>query len=344
VIRVADTVTRIAATQAQAQAMSVPITFTPEPPFFIPEMSRTVHPGKFSLSTIEDGDFRQIGASLAATPDEVLRRSKIEVTTTAGGRLEVRPVAATDKIIAATPQLDLGQGKDALVQAILDLGLVTATASEKAAAERLAEALIEGLSSEAEQRLSSFFNTVIDTVKGVLGRRYKSVPQGESIAVTERRLVINRVNSRPVTSNHFEEFSREHAYDNWTKSLVQIEWFDSSTERAMAVLLDEDAGIRRWVRLHGSDKVSIAYEGRTYEPDFAVEDAESVYWLVETKDDRHLDSAEVLAKKKAAEKLARFASDSDKVSHKWRYLLVGETQLANAHGNWSVLLAQAGAK
>jgi len=49
----------------------------------------------------------------------------------------------------------------------------------------------------------------------------------------------------------------------------------------------------------------------------------------------------VLAKKNAAEEWARYATDSEQVSHNWHYLLVGETQLANAHGNWSVLMAQA---
>jgi len=345
VLRVADATTRIADSTTQAELLSTVVQIDPtKPPFFIPQMHRTLRPGEFSLSDIADEDFRTIGQSLAATPDEVLRRSKIEVVVTDKGRLEVHPVAAVDKISAATRQLDLGQGKEALVQAMLDLGLVAAKKSEKNAAERLADALIEGLGNEAASRLSAFFNTVVDTVKGVLARRHRSVPAGESITVSERVLTVGRVNSRPVSSNHYEDFSRDHAYDNWTKSLVAIEWFDSSTERTMAVLLDEDPNIKRWIRLHRSDGLVINYEGQTYYPDFALEDTDGTYWLVETKADFNLESPEVLVKKKAAEKFARFATDSDQVTHKWRYLLVGETQLANAHGNWNVLLAQVGAK
>lgn len=343
-LRVADTLGRIAQVQAEALAMKSVITLRADgEPFFIPEMTRMLRPGEFSLSQIAEADFRAVGAGLAATPDDVLRRSKIEIVTTASGRLEVRPVAATDKVLAATPHLDLGEGRTTLIEAMMNLGLVKATVQEKNGATRLVDALIEGLGNDSEKRLSSFFNTVLDTVNSTLLARYRSVPAGESIQVSEKVLSVSRTNSRPVTGNHFEKFEQTHAYDGWKKSLVAIEWFDSSTERAMATLLDEDDNIKRWIRLHRSDGLVINYKTRAYYPDFAVEDHEGAYWLVETKDDRNLTTAEVLAKKDAAEEWARYATDSEQVSHKWRYLLVGETQLANAHGNWPVLLAQSGA-
>ncbi len=342
-VRVADAVDRIAQIQAEAMAMKSVITLrTGTQSFYIPEMTRLIQPGEFSLSQIDEADFRAVGARLAATPDDVLRRSKIEIVPTPSGHLEVRPVAAADRVLAAAPQLDIGQGKAALVEAMMDFGLVKGTAQEKNGAIRLVDALVDGLGSDAEKRLSSFFNIVLDSINGTLTARYRSVPSGESIRVSEKVLKVSRTNSRPITGNHFEEFDRGHAYDNWTKSLVEVEWFDSSTERSMAVLLDEDDNIKRWIRLHQSDGVEISYKGRSYHPDFAVEDTSGAYWLVETKDDRNLTSDEVLAKKHAANGWARYATDSPEVSHKWRYLLVGETHLMNAHGNWSVLLVQAG--
>jgi len=107
---VSDTLGRIAQVQAEALAMKSVITLRADgAPFFIPEMTRMLRPGEFSLSQIAETDFRAVGAGLAATPDDVLRRSKIEIITTANGGLEVRPVAATDKVIAASPHLDLGR-------------------------------------------------------------------------------------------------------------------------------------------------------------------------------------------------------------------------------------------
>lgn len=343
-VRIADAVDRIAQVQAEAMAMKSEITLRAgTEPFYIPEMTRMLRPGEFSLSQIAEADFRAVGAGLAATPDDVLRRSKIEIVTTPSGHLEVRPVAAVDKVIAATPQLNLGQGKTALVDSVMNLGLVKGTVQEKNGATRLVDALVEGLGNDAEKRLSSFFNIVLDTINSTLLARYRSVSSGESIRVSEKVLTVSRINSRPITGNHFEDFDRGHAYDNWKKSLVAVEWFDSSTERSMAVLLDEDDNVKRWIRLHRSDGVDISYKGRSYYPDFAVEDVDGAYWLVETKDDRSLTADEVLAKKTAADEWARYATDSPEVSHKWRYLLVGETHLMNAHGNWSVLLVQAGA-
>lgn len=52
---------------------------------------------------------------------------------------------------------------------------------------------------------------------------------------------------------------------------------------------------------------------------------------------------EVNAKRLAGEQWARFARDHPDPST-WRYLLVGETDLFNAKGNWDLLLAQAEAR
>lgn len=312
------------------------------PPFYIPKMSQSFSPKSFSLSSIKDGDFRSIGEGLAATPEDVLRRSKLEIIETPTG-LQAHPVPAVDVVASAAPQFDLGQGKQTLVDAILDLGLVTQTMSEKNAARRLASALIDGLGPDAEKRLGSFFNTVLDTVVKVLRSRYKSIPAVGLPAITEEVFSPVRAVHRIINANRYDPFSRDQAYEGWSKSLLPIEWFDSSTERDMAFLLDEASEVSRWVRLHRSDLV-IPWEGSSYNPDFAVEATDGVYWLIEVKADKDLGTVEVLAKKAAAEQWARFASDSADVHHLWRYLLVGETQLANAHGNWSVLLAQAGAK
>ena len=89
--------------------------------------------------------------------------------------------------------------------------------------------------------------------------------------------------------------------------------------------------------------INIAYYGRSYYPDFAAEGFDGVFWLIETKADRDMSAEEVQAKKVAAEQWARAASDHLR-PRRWRYLLVGETDLSRAKGNWELLLAQAAAK
>ncbi len=348
VLRFADVEARKQEVERENLAMKTEIHLNPTmPAFAVPEVHRSFAPGQFSLSQVKNEDFELVGRGLAANPEDVLSRNKLEVVQTPGGALEVRPVAAADIVKASVLSLDLGQGKEALVAAMMNLGLVTQVPSEMNAAKRLVEAFVKGLGNEAEKRLSAFFSTALDTIEQTLRARYKAVSGAEQITVTERNLSVNRLNGRPVTSNLYQKVDKANpvAYEGWQRSMVAVEWFDSDTERQMAVLLDQaSTHIKRWVRLHRSDGVEITFRGQRYFPDFAAEDASGAYWLIETKADNELDDAQVQLKKEKAEEWARFASDSSAVAHEWHYALVGETQLNNAHGNWELLLAQAGVR
>jgi type III restriction enzyme len=64
--------------------------------------------------------------------------------------------------------------------------------------------------------------------------------------------------------------------------------------------------------------------------------------LLEVKADRDLDDPLVVAKRVAAERWARRVTDEG--GHgTWRYLVVSESAIRNAHGSWGVILAQAAA-
>lgn len=348
VIRVADVEARKREVERENLSMKSVIHINPTMgSFAVPVVHRTFAPGQFSLSQVKNEDFELIGRSLAANPEDVLRRNKLEVVQTPEGALEVRPVAAADVVKASILTLDLGQGKEALVEATMNLGLVKQSASELNAAKRLVDAFVKGLGDEAEKRLSAFFSTALDAIEQTLRARYRSVPGAEQITVTERFLEVERLNSRPTTSNLYQKVDKSSpaAYEGWQRSMVSVEWFDSDPERQMAVLLDQATShIKRWVRLHRGDGVVISFRGQNYYPDFAAEHVDGSYWLIEVKADNEMDDALVQQKKEMAEEWARFASDSSDVAHEWHYALIGETQLNNAHGNWDLLIAQAGAK
>ena len=346
VIRVADVDERRAAVGRELLAIRQEISLLPgAEPFYVPVVKQVPKAKAFSLSSLRDEDFVRLGASLAANPEDVLRRNRLDVVPTPGGGFEVKTVPAVDRVLAAVPHLDIDSGEEALVMAILNQGLVTAKEAEKNAAQRLVEAFVRGLGEEPERRLSAFFNTAVDLIRQLLAARYKSAPADVDLEVSERVLTVARINSRPVTGNRYEKVDRARpaAYEGWSRSLVALEWFDSDPERQMAVLLDESEAIQRWIRLHPEDKVSVAYQSRSYYPDFAAQDTEDTYWLIEVKADKDLSSDEVVAKRAAAEEWARYASDHLK-PRRWRYVLVSETDLANANGNWALLLTQAGAR
>lgn len=345
VIRVADTTARQAALSREVKALSQ-IVSIPDgvEPFHIPVITSLPLPKQFSLSDVDEDEFRHLGQSLAASPEDVLRRNRLEVVRTPGGGFEVKTVPASDVVSATLPDFDLGEGKEALVQGILNQGLVRADPPQIAAARRLAAAFVEGVGADAERRLAAFLHAALDLVRGALTASYRRAPEQSELKVSEQPLFISRINSRPVTANRYEPVDRAHpvAYEGWAHSLVPLAWFDSDPERQMAVLLDESAAISRWVRLQQGEVV-VAYEGRSYNPDFVAEDAEGVCWLIEVKADNEIDADDVVAKRVAAERWARYASDHLS-PRRWRYLLASETDLKHAKGNWALLVAQASAR
>lgn len=78
-------------------------------------------------------------------------------------------------------------------------------------------------------------------------------------------------------------------------------------------------------------------EGRRYNPDFAVieeVDDKRIGWLVETKADKDMESAEVVEKRKAARKWANTVNSSPDVDIEWKYLLLSEQDVDDASGSW----------
>lgn len=334
-LRVADAEERKAQVAAEADELTNTVGYDPdEPTFYVPQLTRTITASNFSLSDIKEEDFRAIGRSLAATPEEMLKRTKLEVVIV-NDRPEIRPAPATDRVLAAPPELNLGEGADVLVAAVLNLGLVKQTRREKAGARRLVDALLEGLGDDAERRLGAFMNTAVGLAGDLVRKRHRSAPAVEDLTITEEPLrPVRFLRGRKVTANRHAKFDPHKAYEGWAKSLVHIEWFDSSTERDLANLLDESDSIARWARLHNGELV-VPWRDLRYNPDFAVEDSEGAFWLVETKSDRDLEHPDVLAKKAGAEDWARVVSDE--TGKRWRYLLVGESQLRSSNGNWGLL-------
>ena len=59
--------------------------------------------------------------------------------------------------------------------------------------------------------------------------------------------------------------------------------------------------------------------------------------MIEVKSDRDLKSDEVQGKRHAAQRWANHVSADTKVKAKWRYLLVSESDVKTANGDWTAL-------
>ena len=74
-----------------------------------------------------------------------------------------------------------------------------------------------------------------------------------------------------------------------------------------------------------------------YNPDFVAVDVGDTHWLIEVKMDKEMSSDDVKGKRDAARRWANYLSADDKVSVRWHYLLLSETDMRSAKGSWEAL-------
>jgi type III restriction enzyme len=128
-------------------------------------------------------------------------------------------------------------------------------------------------------------------------------------------------------------------YEGYKKSLYAQDWFDSSTERDLANILDDEPAITLWVRLQIGDLPILWTDGgREYNPDFIAIDTDSTHWVVEVKMNKEMSTPEVKGKRDAARRWANYVSADEKVGGtRWRYLLLSENDVKTAKGSWEAL-------
>ena len=120
---------------------------------------------------------------------------------------------------------------------------------------------------------------------------------------------------------------RDKIFTGFKRALHTYYKFDSNTEKKLAMLLEDDTTVLRWLR--PAKKQFNIYWDRTnsekgrYEPDFVVESDINIY-LVETKARRDMTSSEVEKKKNAALIYCNYATEYNLEHGKkpWKYVLI----------------------
>ncbi len=134
-------------------------------------------------------------------------------------------------------------------------------------------------------------------------------------------------------------FKRGIGYDGYAKSLYAQDWFDSSTERDLANVLEDAPEIALWVRLQIGDLPILWSTGQNYHPDFVARESDGTHWVIEVKGDRDMTTREVRDKRAAARRWANHVSADPAVNATWRYLLLSEADISSARGSWPALKA-----
>jgi len=64
---------------------------------------------------------------------------------------------------------------------------------------------------------------------------------------------------------------------------------------------------------------------------------DGTHWVIESKMNKEMESADVQGKRDAARRWANYVSADDAVGITWRYLLVSESDVETARGSWEAL-------
>lgn len=316
-------------------------------PIAAPVLRMTKVVSDFSLADITDFEvFRQLGKRIAANPEEELRRVKVSARVVEGPdgmrRTEMVTTTAADKVGAATSLLPLEDARRHLRDAVLAAPVVPARKQERNAIGPLLDAFIDGMVEKAETVLSAYLDRATTRLVALVTaqqRRFAQRPKYDEVVEIVSVGGV-RATDKVVSSDRAGRYSHSLAYDGWAKSLYLVNWFDSAPERAVANIVDDAEQVDRWVRLKTGDlPILWRNDGREYNADLIAVDRDGTRWVIEVKSDRDADSEEVADKREAAQRWVNHVNAEDDVHGKWAYLLVTETDIAQAKGSWSALTA-----
>lgn len=334
--------------QSRASATALQVQLVPRPgltPLQIPRLKMSSIESHFSLADITDHrPYRELGVQVSADPDAELRRTKLTAQIVDGGdglkRTVVMSAPAVDRVASTMPLLPLEGARAELARRVLGAPVVPARGGEAAALAPLLDAFIEGLGSKAAELLTAFMDRAAARFIGLVTeehRRFVSKPTFDEVT----DLVAfgpTRVGRAATSSDRTGGFSRSLGYVGWSRSMYDQVWFDSSTEREVANILDSAASVRFWVRMHRDDLPILWHgAGNFYNPDFIAVEADGKHWIIEAKMDKEVDSVDVRAKREAAVRWSNRVSPDPRVGVRWRYLLVSETDISEAKGSWEAL-------
>ncbi|MCK0441235.1 DEAD/DEAH box helicase family protein [Gordonia alkaliphila] len=282
--------------------------------------------------------FTELGRSIGVSASDDLKRTRLE---SVHGKLT--GVTDTETVRAGRVDIPLETTREDLITAILNTPGVPRKTAELGAAQRIADAVIDGIGDDAAAYLSAYLDSAKQRTSGLVRETLLSAGT-QGVTYDDEVLTAALDSPRTITKKEYvtadrATFDRALAYEGWKRSLYPAATFDSSPEYKTARVIDNADEVVVWARLHRNDlPITWTREGRTYNPDFVViEEVEGVRraWLVEVKSDKDAPTAEVQGKKNAAKVWANIVNSSGKTPNvQWGYLLLTETDIREAHESW----------
>jgi len=313
------------------------------PPIRVPVLKMTVPTSDFSLADITDLEpFEKVAKSIAADPEDELRRTTLsaKIETGPDGLRTTRLVTApaVDRIASPAALIPLEDARRELLDRILSSGIAPARRSQRKAAAPLVDAFIDGLGDDAAELLSSYMDRAAARLIALIGqeaKRFAAKPHYEEV-VEVVEVGKPRIARKKTTENRAGKYERGAGY-RYPKSVYTEDWFDSSTERDAANLLQDSEEVEVFLRLQRGDLPILWAHGRNYNPDFIVVEETGDHYVLEIKMNKERESGDVKGKREAARRWANHVNADDQVQAKWTYLLAFEQDVKDAAGSWAAL-------
>lgn len=193
---------------------------------------------------------------------------------------------------------------------------------------------------EVENVLLRHGRQLADFIFAQMMEHYRETPMGEDdyeVTVTRGFMLLA---AQPMNVPHGQQVrdfkqavaplsdTRKHVFGGFRKCCYPLQKFDTDPERRLAVTIDGDANIEKWLK-PGRNQFRIDYRsGEAYEPDFVVETATRML-ILEVKARNELDDPTVKAKAAAATKWCRTATAyaSGGTGKPWTYALIPDDQI-----------------
>ena len=314
-------------------------------PILVPRLRMSTIKSRFSLGDLTDmRPFRELGERIAADPAQELRRTVFSARRVMGSdglpQVQVVRREGADTIKASSDLFPFDKLRSDLTRLVLAAEVVPGRIEEKHHFDRILQAFLVGLGTKAQEALSHYLDRAAARLIRLIEEKQREAAPPPSYKHDLDMVQLDSVRyGRPETSQDRRgPFQRGIGYTGWSKSLYTEVWFDSKPERDVANILDEDDSVSLWVRLHRND-LPILWDnaGHDYNPDLIAIENDGTHLLIEVKADRDIESIDVVAKARAAQRWVNHVNASDKVSVQWHYLLLAETDIAECKDSWAAL-------
>ncbi len=305
----------------------------------LPYVTQTITSPEVTLNQITDlAPFTELGKSIAVKASDDLKRTRLE---SVDGKLT--GVADTETVRAGRMDIPLETTREELIDAILNTPGVPRKTAELGAAQRIADAVIDGIGDDAGAYLSAYLDSAKQRTSRLV--REKLLDAGtQGVAYDDEVWTAPLDAPRTIIKTDYvtcdrTTFDRSLAYEGWKRCLYPAATFDSAPEYKTARVIDNADEVVVWARLHRNDlPITWTRDGKNYNPDFVVIETDGDVrraWLVEVKSDKDAPTAEVQGKRNAAKVWANIVNGSGKTPNvEWGYLLLTETDIDQAHESW----------